>query len=60
MIDPQHDVEPPAPDRLADAVVALRAEFPAPDVELYLMSLLAMEPDTWGGLAEVLGRDRSV
>ena len=59
MIDPDHDVEPPARERLLEAVAALRAEFPGPDVELYLVSLLAMEPETWGGLAELLKEDRT-
>ena len=31
--------------------------YPEADVEVYLASLLAMEPDTWGGLAELLGEE---
>jgi hypothetical protein len=58
MIDPDHDVEPPARERLREAVAGLREEFPAPQVDLYLASLLAMEPETWGGLAELLGEER--
>lgn len=59
MIDPEYEVERPEPVRLVDAVAALRTRFPEPDVELYLASLLAMEPDTWSGLVELLGRERS-
>lgn len=54
MIDPDHDLEPPAPDRLADAVAGLRAEHPGPEADLYLISLLVLDPETWGGLADVL------
>jgi len=60
MIDPDHDVESPAPERLREAVAELRGEFPRPEVDLYLASLLAMEPDTWGGLVELLGEESAV
>ena len=58
MIDPDHDLEPPDGERLRGAVAALREEFPAAEVDLYLASLLAMEPETWGGLAGLLGQER--
>jgi hypothetical protein len=54
MIDPDHDVEPVAADALRDAVAHVRAEFDAAQVEVYLASLVAMEPEVWGGLVGVL------
>jgi hypothetical protein len=39
-------------DRLEAGVAALEAGFPAGDVSLYLATLLAQDPDTWGALAE--------
>ena len=43
-----------AADRLAPAVNALHERFDAPDVDLYLASLLALDPETWGGLKPLL------
>ena len=60
MIDPDYDVEPPARERLAGGGGATaRTSSRTTDVELYLASLLAMEPETWGGLAELLEEDRT-
>ena len=47
-------VAPQPAERLAAATRRLVGEFPAEDIEVYLASLLAMDPDTWGALAEVL------
>lgn len=41
-----------ANEKLAAGVAALDAAFPKGDVALYLATLLAQDPDTWGGLAE--------
>ena len=57
LIPPDHEPEPVAADRLAPAVDALRGRFEAPDVDLYLASLLALDPDTWGGLKPLLEPD---
>lgn len=54
MIAEDHIVAPPPPERLAAAVETVFAAHPAEDVTLYLAALLAMDPDTWGGLANVL------
>jgi uncharacterized membrane protein YebE (DUF533 family) len=43
---------PVTADRLAAGVQALEAACPAGDVSLYLATLLAQDPDTWGALAE--------
>jgi hypothetical protein len=53
MIDPDFDLEPPEPARLEQAVRVLRDGFPADQVDVYLATLVAMEPETWGGLAEL-------
>lgn len=48
------DEEVTAPDRarLAEAAKTLRKEFPSEAVNLYFNTLLAQDPDTWGGLAD--------
>lgn len=55
MIDEDCDLDPPAPAQLAVAVKQLRQEFPDDHVDIYLASLLAMEPEIWAGLIEVVG-----
>jgi len=57
LIDEDHEVEPPSAERLRGAVAHLREGFPAERVELYLASLLAMDPETWGALADVVSGD---
>ena len=54
LIPPDHEPEPVEPDRLAPAVETVRARFEAPDVDLYLATLLALDPDVWGGLKPLL------
>ena len=54
LIPPGHEPEPFAGDRLAPAVDGLRGRFEAPDVDLYLATLLALDPDMWGGLKPLL------
>jgi hypothetical protein len=44
----------PAPDALQAAVDGLRDRFSAPDVRLYLRTLAAQDPETWGGLAPIV------
>lgn len=50
------NVPPPDAARLAAAVDALRAAFPAADVDLYLRTLLLLDGDTWSALGAA--RDR--
>ena len=57
VIPADHEPEPVAADRLAPAVDALRRRFDAPAVDLYLATLLALDPDTWGGLQTLLEPD---
>ncbi len=54
LIDADVEPEPVGADRLAPAITAIRERFPADEVDLYLLSLLALDPDTWGAVAEVL------
>lgn len=54
VIDTEDDLDAPGGDRLVAAVGTLRDNYPADEVDLYLAALLAMEPDFWGGLVEVV------
>ena len=54
LIPPGHEPEPFAGDRLGPAVGGLRGRFEAPDVDLYLATLLALDPHVWGGLKPLL------
>ncbi len=47
------DAPGPAEGELERAAKALAAAYPAQDVRLYFQTLLAHDPDTWGGLATV-------
>lgn len=48
------EVKAPAPDQLKQAAAKLQAQFPKEDVELYFLTLLVQDPETWGGLADIL------
>ena len=54
VIDEEHDLAPPEDGPLASAVTALDERFPAGAVDIYLATLLALDPDTWGPLRAVL------
>ncbi len=54
MIDPSHELSPPADETLVAVVDELRARFPAKQVALYLAALLAMDAGTWSGLRRLL------
>ena len=47
---------PPAAGALAAAARDLAAAFPAEAVRLYFSTLLVQDPETWGGLRDVLSR----
>jgi hypothetical protein len=53
LIDEDWDLEPPGREKLAAAAEGIRGQFPAEEVDLYLLSLLAMDPETWGELADL-------
>lgn len=48
------DVKRPEAGALKAAVEAVAGKFPAEDVRLYFSTLVLQDPDTWGGLAELL------
>ncbi len=54
LIDASVEPAPLEADRLQAAIGAIREQFPADEVDLYLVSLLALDPDTWGALAELV------
>jgi hypothetical protein len=44
------DLAPPAVAQLEAAAASIGQSFPAPDVDLYLRTLAALDGDTWGNL----------
>src|SRR5882724_8280839 len=55
----REDARTPDPSKLAAAAAAIAREYPAPDVALYLNTLLWQDPAAWGslhGVLEVIGR----
>ncbi len=48
------DLKRPEADALKAAVEALAGKFPPEDIRLYFSTLVLQDPDTWGGLAELL------
>ena len=49
------NVPPPDAAALAKAVQAIRASYPQDAVDLYLRTLVAVDEDTWRGIAPMLG-----
>jgi hypothetical protein len=54
----EDDWEPPSETALSAGIERLLSEFPRDHVELYLATLLAMDPDRWRALGERLARLR--
>ncbi len=55
----REDARTPDPSKLAAAAAVIAREYPAPDVALYLNTLLWQDPAAWGslqGVPEVVGR----
>jgi hypothetical protein len=50
----QEDVTRPEPDTLASAAKQVIAAHPAEDVRLYFSTLILQDPDTWGGLGDLM------
>ena len=48
------DAGPPDPAKMAAAAAAIAREYPAPDVALYLNTLLWQDPAAWGALQGVV------
>jgi hypothetical protein len=49
------ELKAPESASLKAAAAALRAAYPKDDVDLYFQTLLVQDPETWGGLADLLG-----
>lgn len=56
MIDDDYDLMPPEGEKMAAAVASLEEQFPKDRVELYLATLLAVDPETWTSVREHLVR----
>lgn len=54
LIDDAVEAKSPSEAELAAAVAALKRQFAAEDVELYLATLVAQSPEAWGALAKHL------
>ena len=54
LIAEDHDMKPPSAASLAKAAKALRDQFPADEVDLYLATLYVLDRNTWAGLAPLL------
>jgi hypothetical protein len=55
VIEEHHEVSPPDPASLERAVQDLAGRFPRDEVELYLATLAAVDPETWSGVPPILG-----
>jgi len=49
------DLPAPEPEKLKTAIAAVRASFPADDVERYLHTLATLDGETWAGLEAASG-----
>jgi len=49
----QDDDAKPEAEKIAPAVAAIAAKYPAEDVSLYLTTLFIQDPETWGALGEL-------
>ena len=58
LIAEDHELGPVVAAALEPAVRRLRDQFDGAEVEIYLASLLALDPEVWGGLGELLREDR--
>lgn len=59
LIDPDYELDPPDADGLQGPAERLFAEFDDGEVELYFATLLAVDPDSWGGVKGLLERRRA-
>lgn len=50
-------VDPPDAGKLATAVQAIRASYPAETVDLYLRTLAAVDGDTWRDIGGLISKD---
>ena len=59
LIAEDYELGPVAAATLELAVGRLRQHFDGAEVEIYLASLLVLDPEVWGGLGELLREDRA-
>ena len=59
LISEDYELGPVGAEVLEPAVVRLREHHDLAEVEVYLASLLALDPDIWGGLGQFLQADRA-
>ena len=50
----KEDSAKPDAEKLAPAAAEIAGEFPTEDVRLYFTTLLCQDPETWGGLSEIV------
>ena len=50
------DFDPPSAEAMSTAVEAVYEAFPAAEADVYFATLIAMEPEAWEGLVQVLER----
>jgi hypothetical protein len=50
----EENVPKPAPEKVRAAATELASKYPAPDVELYLATLVSQDPGTWDALVDVV------
>jgi hypothetical protein len=50
VIDPDHELQAPDEETLSNAIKQLDERFEAPEINLYMACLLAMDPDPWAPL----------
>jgi len=48
------ELKAPEAEKLKAAVAELSSKFPREDVDLYFQTLIVQDPETWGGLADLL------
>jgi len=56
VIDEEFDLVPPPPERLTVAIEGIYRDFDVGQADVYLATLLALDPDTWSGLIEAASR----
>lgn len=58
LIAEDYEPQPPDRDKLARAVDTVYERFDAPQTDLYLAALIALDPATWGTLRDVIAARR--
>jgi hypothetical protein len=59
LIAEDHELKAPDAKTLKAAVTKIGASFDAAEVDLYLATLLALDPETWGGLSGLVGATKA-